>query len=275
MTKALPRVVALLATHNSGERLAATLRTLQEQTYPNLRILISDDASTDTTPARIMAAAQDDSRIRVIRQSRRRGWVGNINALLAQAEGDFYFFMPHDDELRPPYVEKLVEALNANPSAILAFSDLDCYENGRHREIQIYRALEGETNRVRRTIRWLDQPTSGWCIPYRGLFRSEAVGHFRGLRKNLAGEFGADWAWLLHMALLGEFVRVPEVLYQRNRGRHSLSESWTHGKRAWLAVTIACGREILRSRIPAMEKLHLLRSVAGTCVQVLRNRFVW
>lgn len=271
----LPRVVALLATYNSGDRLAATLRSLQAQTYPNLRILVSDDASTDTTPIQLLAASLRDPRIRVIRQVRRKGWVGNINALLAQAEGDFFFFMPHDDELAPTYVEKLVDALHGHPGAMLAYSDLNCYENGTFREVQVYRDLDGEQDRVWRAIRWLDQPTSGWCIPYRGLFRAEAVRAFGGLRKHLAGEFGADWVWLFRMALLGVWVRVPEVLYRRNRGTHSLSGSWTHGKRKWFSVVLACGREVLRANVLSREKARLLCAVAHTGRRVVRGGFIW
>ena len=274
MTIHQPRVMALLATHNTGERLTDTLTSLKNQTYPNLRILISDDASTDHTAAMCRQAAETDARLRVIQQPKRRGWVGNINSLLQQAEGDYFFFMPHDDILEPTYVEKLVAALENHPDAVIAFSDITCFEHGQHREIQVYKELEGEKNRVRRAIRWLDQPTAGWCVPYRGLFRANTVKQFRGLRKNLAGEFGADWAWLLHMTLLGDFVRVPEVLYHRNRGRHSLSESWHYGKRSWLSVTLACGREVWRSGIPIMEKFYLQRFIVGTCINIMRNRFL-
>jgi len=275
MTEGRPRVVALLATHNSGERLEETLRSLQAQTYPNLQILVSDDASTDGTSESGAEAALHDPRIRLVRQSRRRGWIGNINALLALANGDCFFFMPHDDVLTASYVEKLVAALVGRPAAVLAYSDLDCYESGHFREVQVYRELEGETDRVRRAIRWLDQPMSGWCIPYRGLFRAEAVRAFRGLRKHLAGEFGADWVWLFRMALLGEWVPCTDVLYRRNRGKHSLSESWRHGRRKWFSVVMACGREVLRTNLPWREKRRLLHAVAHAAVRVVRGGFVW
>jgi glycosyltransferase involved in cell wall biosynthesis len=274
MTIHPPRVMALLATHNTGERLSSTLKSLQDQTYANLTILISDDASTDHTAAMCRQAAETDARIRIMVQPKRRGWVGNINTLLEHAEGDYLFFMPHDDIVEPTYVEKLAAALDNNPDAAIAFCDITCFDHGQHREIQVYKELEGEKNRVRRAIRWLDQPTSGWCVPYRGLFRANTGKHVRGLRKNLAGEFGADWAWLLHMTLLGEFIRVPEILYRRNRGRHSLSESWCYRRREWMAVTLACGREVWRSGIPITEKFRLQQYIFATCRNIARNRFL-
>jgi len=274
MTIAKPRVTALLATRNSGGRVSDSLRSLQEQTYTNLRILVSDDASSDNTAAICNQIAENDERIHVIQQPEQLGWVGNINALLRQADGDYFFFMPHDDILESTYVEKLSTALDNHPKAVIAFSDLTCFDSGQYREIQVYKELEGEKCRLRRAIKWLDQPTSGWCVPYRGLFRAGSVKRFRRLRKNLAGEFGADWAWLMHMTLLGEFVRVPEVLYRRNRGVHSLSESWSYGKREWLSVTIACGCEVMRSGIPIAERLYLQRFVLGACINIMRNRFL-
>lgn len=274
MTISKPRVVALLATRNAGRHLCNTITSLQDQTYTNLQILISDDASTDNTAAICHRAAEADARVRVIQQPKQRGWVGNINALLHEADGDYLFFMPHDDILEPTYVEKLSAALDNHPDAVIAFSDIHCFDSGQHREIQLYQELDGEKSRVRRAIRWLDQPTSGWCVPYRGLFRADTVKYFRQLRKNLSGEFGADWAWLMHMTLLGEFVRVPEVLYQRYRGSHSLSESWRYEKREWLSVTLACGREVMRSKIPPWEKLYLHVFILGACIKIARNRFL-
>lgn len=263
------RVVALVATFNSGERLRRTLRSLQAQTHPDFHVLISDDCSTDNTLDICKAFATGDARFRVIEQPARQGWVGNVNALLSEARGDYFFFMPHDDELDPTYVEKLTAALDGNPNAVLAFSDLDCFLDGERLAIQSYGEIEGEKSRIRRARTWLDRSTSGWCVPYRGLFRSETAARFVGLRKHRAGEFGADWAWLLHMTLLGEFVRVPEVLYRRNRGRQSLSESWGYGKRNWLYVTIACGGEIRRTRIPLWEKSWLQFYVFVACVKEL------
>jgi glycosyltransferase involved in cell wall biosynthesis len=249
-------VVACLATWNAETFITNTLESLAAQTYPDFRILISDDASSDATAAICTDFATRDSRFRVIRQSQRIGWVANVNALLQTGQGDFFLIVPHDDLLHPTYVARLVESLKNNPKAILAYSDIELVHLDKEREFQAYTELEGVGNRMDRAERMLSQ-RGNWSIPYRGLFRSDAVVQIGGLRTNLAGEFVADWPWLVHLCLLGEFVRVPEVLYTRIVRKTSLSRTWNYTARKFLAATLACGREIYRSRLSLVEKLRL------------------
>ena len=66
----------------------------------------------------------------------------------------------------------------------------------------------------------------GWWVPNRGLFRAEAFRRIGGIKPNDCGEYSADWTWLLHMALLGDFVRVPELLCRKYYMAGSLSKQW-------------------------------------------------
>jgi glycosyltransferase involved in cell wall biosynthesis len=118
-------VQALLPAWRAERFIESTLDALAAQTYANLHILISDDASPDGTAALCEAFAARTPRTRLIRQARNLGWVGNTNALLHAAQGDYYFFALHDDLPHPRFVERMVEALEANPGATVAFSDLE------------------------------------------------------------------------------------------------------------------------------------------------------
>ena len=51
-----------------------------------------------------------------------------------------------------------------------------------------------------------------WWVPNRGLFRASAFAEVGGIHPNEQGEYSADWTWLLSLSILGEFVRVPQVL---------------------------------------------------------------
>jgi len=264
--KDYPLVVACLATWNGESFIADTLASLAAQTYPNLKVLISDDASTDNTAVICERFATGDFRFHLLRQPRRSGWVGNVNTLLNAAQGDYFFFISHDDVAAPAYVTRLVEKLENQPSAILAFSDMEFVNLNGDREIQTYADLDGIERRISRGHRML-RLRGPWWIPYRGIFRAAAAEHVGGLRMNLAGEFAADWPWLFHMSLLGEFVRVPEVLYRRVQREKSLSRMWNYTARAWLAATLACASEIYRSHLSAIEKILLHGSLANACLR--------
>ena len=256
LSESLPKVVALLPAWRSAGFIQETLDSLAAQTYSNLHILISDDASPDDTVEICEAFARDRPNVRVIRQPRNLGWIGNVNCLLRQASGDYYFFAFHDDVLKPQYVERLVDALEKNPQAVVSFSDLITEEVDGRVGRQEYTALEGVSS-ARIRGQWLASRDGVWWAPNRGLFRASAAREIGGLKRNLAGEFSADLPWLIRLALIGEFIRVPEVLITKRLTRQSVSATWQHSRWQRFARVCSCLTAIRASRLPILEKLHL------------------
>lgn len=265
-----PRVVALVPTWRAAAFIDGTLDTLAAQSHPNLEILISDDASPDETAEICARRASRDARFRVIRQPRNLGWIGNVNALLDQARGDYFLFAFQDDLPEAVYVERCVVALEMNPRAVLAFSDIALVHQDGSREDKSYAVLDGVTARLSRA-RLIARQKGSWWIPNRGVFRAPAARAIGGLRRHFAGEFSADWPWLLAMSLLGEFVRIPERLCTKIYQPHSLSRSWYFGGRAWSAVTLSAMEAVSRARIPVGEKLALQATLASFGSRQLRR----
>jgi glycosyltransferase involved in cell wall biosynthesis len=248
--------VALVPAWKAAAFIVATLDALAAQTYENLEILVSDDASPDDTANLCERVAAGDARFRVIRQPRNLGWTGNVNALLREARGDYLVFAFHDDLPEPSYIERCVAALEANPRAILAFTDIAVVNQDGTREDVSYPTLDGVADRLQRA-RLVAALKGRWWIPNRGVFRASAGTAIGGLRRHMAGEFAADWPWLLHMSLLGEFVRIPECLCTKIYQPRSLSRGWDYGLRSWVAVALSARRAVSGAEIPVREKLIL------------------
>ena len=257
-----PRVVALVPAWNASAFIAGTLDALIAQTCPSLEILISDDASPDETATICERYVARDGRFRLLRQPRNLGWVGNVNALLEQARGEYFLFAFQDDLLAPDYIVRCVSALEANPRAIMAFSDIVLVSQDGSREEKSYAVLDGVPDRLRRA-QLVARQQGSWWIPNRGVFRASAARTIGGLRRHLRGEFTADWPWLLHMSLLGEFVRIPERLCTKIYLERSLSRGWNFGGRSWGAVTLSAMRAVSKSGIPATEKFMLYATLTG------------
>jgi glycosyltransferase involved in cell wall biosynthesis len=262
-----PRVVALMPTWRAAAFVRVTLESLAAQDYENLAVLISDDASPDGTAEICADFAVRDSRFRLIRQPRNLGWIGNVNFLLSQAHGDYLFFAFHDDPLQPEYVTRLVDALENNPDAVLAFTDVALGPS-----VVSYDDLDGVRDRVERARRFIYK-RGLWWIPNRGLFRAEAATRIGGLRRHLAGEYSADWPWLLHLTLLGEFVRVSQPLVRKVWRTEGLSVSWGQSLLKSCAVLLACSREINRAGLPWGENLVLQRELVRYAVGAFAQRF--
>jgi hypothetical protein len=99
---------------------------------------------------------------------------------------------------------------------------------------------------------------AGWWVTHRGLFRAEAFHRIGGLKHHDEGEFSADWPWLLHMAILGEFERVPEPLCQKFYQKTSLSMIWERNASKHKALVRSCIREVRLSHLGLFSKAALI-----------------
>ena len=261
-----PLVTALVPTYNGAAFIRRTLDSLAAQTWPNLEILVGDDRSTDDTLDVVHGFAEQYPDTVVVERDDNLGWLRNSNDLMARARGELMFFAFHDDVVAPTYVEELVGALAANERAVLAFSDMEVHELDGTAELHVFDELEGLTSAVERGRVMVKRP-GFWWVPNRGLFRSSAFAEVGGIHPNEQGEYSADWTWLLGLSLIGEFVRVPEVLCTKYYLGQSLSKRWPHDSTQLLALRRSGIAEIRRSSLSPARKAvlnsYLWRRVYG------------
>ncbi|WP_375205457.1 glycosyltransferase family 2 protein [Hyphococcus sp.] len=257
-----PKVVALLPAWNAGDFITATLESLAAQSWPNFEVLVSVDQSTDETAALCRLFATGDDRFQVIEQKERLGWIGNVNALLDAAEGDYYLIAYHDDVLDPAHVQTLAALLESRPEAVVAYGDIRAhYLTGDVIE-RAYDEIDGVRDPATRAGSIIRRK-GYWSTPNHGLFRASAVEATGGFRRHSGGEFSADWPWLLKMALLGEFVRAPYFLCDKYYKSASLSHNWSWDFREFAGVFEECARVIRASALPVPVKARLSALLAA------------
>jgi glycosyltransferase involved in cell wall biosynthesis len=103
-----PKVSFYVPNYNMGKYIRFCLDSILEQTWPNMEILISDDASTDGSLDICKEYAQMDSRIRLFERDKPHGSGGDINDTLAEFDGDFACMMDPDDVVMPRYWETVL-----------------------------------------------------------------------------------------------------------------------------------------------------------------------
>lgn len=241
-----PRVTALLPCYNSAAFIARALDSLAAQSWSNLEILIGEDCSTDNTFELVSAFAATRSDVRILRRAANLGWLRNSNDLMANATGELMFFAFHDDVIEPTYVEKLVEALRRRPDAVLAFTDVELVHQDGKQELIAFDTLSNARGPLTRGL-LMGGHAGNWWVPNRGLFRADAFHRVGGIKPNAAGEFSADWTWLLHLSLLGAFVRVPETLCRKYFLKDGVSRRWAFSRAQWRALRQAGMREVWNS----------------------------
>ncbi|MFF7375611.1 glycosyltransferase family 2 protein [Streptomyces massasporeus] len=106
-----PDVTVTVIVYNDAERLTRAVESVRRQTHANLEIVISDDHSTDATPAVAQRLAAQDPRIRHLRLERNSGGCSAPrNRALQIARAPFLMFLDSDDELPDNAVELLLAA---------------------------------------------------------------------------------------------------------------------------------------------------------------------
>lgn len=114
-------VSTIIPVHNRAVFLQQAVRTILQQTYGLVEVILVDDGSTDNTADAIAElVAGDSERVRSVRISN-RGPGGAREQGRLMARGEFIQYLDSDDELLPRKFEIQVKALNDDPECGVAY----------------------------------------------------------------------------------------------------------------------------------------------------------
>jgi glycosyltransferase involved in cell wall biosynthesis len=136
-----PLITIAIPTFNRAALLKGCIQSALSQTYHNIEILISDNASTDDT-AEILREFED-KRLRVLRQETNIGLVPNWNACLAAAGGEYVIFVSDDDRVYPWLVERCVDVIGKQSPVpiVVGLSNLHLASSGQTRPARTSRHI--------------------------------------------------------------------------------------------------------------------------------------
>jgi hypothetical protein len=103
-------VTVVVPARNEEQFLGACLRSVTEQDYPHLQIVVVDGASTDATVAVVREAMSADDRIELV-QNPRRSIPSSLNLALARARGRWLVRVDAHSTVPPGYVRIAVDRL--------------------------------------------------------------------------------------------------------------------------------------------------------------------
>jgi glycosyltransferase involved in cell wall biosynthesis len=191
-----PIVSVIIPTWNRCGYLGTTLESVLEQDHPAIEVIV-DDGSTDATADELRRFA---GRVTVIRQPN-SGQPAAVNRGLAASRGDYLTMVSDDDPLLPGALSRLVDALETNLAALVAYPD--------------FMIIDPEGNQTTRITGFdyslLDMLRHHLCHPGPcSLLRRKAL--------ELVGGWDPRWRWVadydfwLRIGLHGPMLRVPELL---------------------------------------------------------------
>jgi glycosyltransferase involved in cell wall biosynthesis len=96
-----------IPTYNRSAYLIRALESALNQTYRDIEVVVSDNASSDDSAQRVRAIS--DKRLVFLQQTENLGMTGNFNACLQAATGELFLMLSDDDVLEPACIERLSE----------------------------------------------------------------------------------------------------------------------------------------------------------------------
>lgn len=111
MEQQKPLISVVVPVYNVAPYLERCLVSIQTQTWPNLEIILVDDASRDGSAEICDAFARRDGRVIVVHLPKNRGPSAARNAGVCRAEGQFLSFVDADDHIEPDLLERLYDNL--------------------------------------------------------------------------------------------------------------------------------------------------------------------
>lgn len=106
-------VSVIMSTWNSQRFLRESIESVLGQTYPQLELIITDDASTDDTPQILKEYAERDPRVRLLLNTTNQGAGHARNCSISEAKGRYIAFCDSDDRWLPEKLERQVRFMKA------------------------------------------------------------------------------------------------------------------------------------------------------------------
>jgi glycosyltransferase involved in cell wall biosynthesis len=265
-----PRLTIGLPVYNGERYLRFAIDSLLQQTFEDFELIISDNASTDSTKIICQEYAARDSRIRYYRNQSNIGAAKNFNQVFQMARGNLFKWAAADDVLSPNFLERCIDVLDCEPSVVLSYSKVDRINSAG--ELEGTYDYEMRVSHPRPSTRFTDLILiNHFCIAVFGVIRREYLE-----KTPLIGPYvGSDRVLLAELGLRGKLHEVPEYLFHRRDHPQASGRMYqVYNRLAWFDPTRKHSinlvywkigteylRSVLRVPLPRTERMASLKSV--------------
>ena len=238
----MPEVSVGMPVYNGEEFIQEAIDSILEQTYENLELIISDNASTDNSEEICREYAARDKRVRYTRNDKNIGASDNYNAVYLNAKGKYFKWASCNDICEKHFLEKCIAVLDQDPSVVLCYPKTMLFE----KNIKDGRVIDDNMHIMDESV----------CVRYQnflervklnnamnGVLRSAALKHSALIKPF----FSSDTALMAELTLYGKFHEVDGSYFYRRMDE----KTSTHLKSA---------EEVLKHYDPDMKNLMLFQN---------------
>ena len=276
-----PKITIGMPVYNGEKYLHESIESILCQTYNDFELIISDNASDDSTEEICRSYATIDQRIRYLRNDTNVGIAKNFNRVVELARGKYFAWAAHDDKHAETFLECCHGVLEKEPSVILCYTKTKIINENGDIVATYTDDLDLRQPRPHERIRYLLIHLNLVNALY-GLIRTDAL-----KRTRLIGTyFSSDYNTLLELCILGKFWEVPEYLFfrrdqKKNVRKMSLNErallydpsnksSFRHSQ---IRFIIEQWKSVNRLELDMYEKMLCYFQLPRWVIRITHNKF--
>lgn len=209
-----PLVTICIPNYNYGQYLRYCLNSVYNQTYENIEVHFSDNASTDDS----YEIAQEYRKkfkekgiyFKVVDNKRNVGSERNSQIAYRDAEGDFQYILASDDAIKPTFIERCIGVFENNPnvSAVLTHRE-EIDENGNIHQIPPFYNVDCIVDHESQAAVYM---MAGIAIPGQRMVRQTALCKFEMYLRQF--QVAGDWYNNFLYTLAGDIAYITEPLCQ-------------------------------------------------------------
>jgi glycosyltransferase involved in cell wall biosynthesis len=215
-----PLVSVAIPTYNQEAYLKETLESVVAQDYPNMQIIVSDDASVDGT---LSLAREFSDRypelISVHSHGHNLGATANVRSMLDLIRGEYVCWFAGDDIMLPGKISAQVAAMEDNPEAVMSYHEVAVMSDG----VDLYNYNEPGPGQKPYAGRVVEQ-----LLRYRCFISSCSVmcrvSATAGLAQREEIKRASDWLYLVEIANRGAVLYMDRVFAKYRRHANNLSK---------------------------------------------------
>jgi len=213
-----PQITILIPVYNGDRFIERTIKSVLNQTYDNLIMIVADNYSKDNTRT-IVRKYLKDPRITLIERPRNIGHIKNFNSCLRLLNTPYYMLLCSDDLLYSRYsLEMAVNVFETNPLVPAVYCDMVYInENDRpimKRKFKRYGLISSEDLARKSFI------NNRNCFGIPLLIRTDAV---KNVSYDEALQLAGDIDFSLASSRDNKIYRIPEVLIANRYHNTNLS----------------------------------------------------
>jgi hypothetical protein len=228
----IPYVSVVLSVRNCERYIKDSVKSIVEQTFRDLELIVIDDGSSDCTLEIVAECAARDHRIRVLARSQ-SGLVGALEAGRAAARGSYIARMDADDVADPERLRRQVEYLDQHPKVVAVGGQVKLIDvEGRSFGCRVFPVTPAD-------CRAYLERGAPFCHPS-VMMRSGALARAGGYRA--AFEPAEDMDLWLRLAEIGELANLDVNVLRYRLHAASVTRTYAASQAAATALALVAAR---------------------------------